>query len=195
MFQHGIGVFVGFHPAARRQRSDPPRRQRLADRVVDTLGGIRKIQLLQHHLDSADGRQRANYTLARVFRSRSVDRFEHAHLAGVYVARRRQAHPALYGSPEIGDDSEELALSAQPNPFNAAVVLSCRASAHEPGVLEIFSLDGSRVASLSSEEADGKYRWTWDGRCNDGNMASSGTYIAQARIGRKQLTTRMQLVK
>lgn len=84
----------------------------------------------------------------------------------------------------------------RPNPFNPATVIWCDLPEAGPVKLEIFAMDGRRVAVLLDEMVTaGSHRLEWHGRDDDGRPASSGTYLYRLTAGDRTETKRMMLVK
>ena len=91
---------------------------------------------------------------------------------------------------------EQLALSASPNPFNAACKFEIEID--EPGNidLKIYDISGREVAALADGYvAPGFYSVVWDGTSDNGARAASGIYFAVLRCGDRVARTRIALLK
>ena len=65
-----------------------------------------------------------------------------------------------------------------PNPFNSGTVISWFLLQPGPARLEVFALNGQRVAVLTSgDHKAGLHRLRWDGRDDRGRPLASGTYL------------------
>ncbi len=65
-----------------------------------------------------------------------------------------------------------------PNPFNSGTVISWFLLQSGPARLEVFALNGQRVAVLSQGDHEaGLHRLRWDGRDDRGRPLASGTYL------------------
>ena len=65
-----------------------------------------------------------------------------------------------------------------PNPFNRGTVISWFLLQPGPARLEVFALNGQRVAVLSQADHEaGLHRLRWDGRDDRGRPLASGTYL------------------
>jgi subtilisin-like proprotein convertase family protein len=83
-----------------------------------------------------------------------------------------------------------------PNPFNPSTRLEFNLA--EPGhtVLEIFNLQGRRLALLRDEYlAAGTYSVVWHGTDHKGRTLSSGVYFARLRSGEREAVHKMLLLK
>jgi len=89
-----------------------------------------------------------------------------------------------------------LALSAQPNPFNPATELRFSAPADAPVRLDIFDLAGRRVATLFEGPATGgEQRATWIGRDGRGNPLPAGVYLARLKTADEFSALKLLLLK
>lgn len=88
-----------------------------------------------------------------------------------------------------------------PNPFNASTVIAF--SLDQAGAattdtrLEVFNILGQKVRTLHDGElpAQGSYSFTWDGTTDDGVGVASGVYFYRLKIGDKDETRKMVLLK
>lgn len=84
----------------------------------------------------------------------------------------------------------ETRLRAWPNPFNPQVNLEYAVT--RPGHLqvEVFDLRGNRVRTLlSAPVAETRGTLSWDGRADNGRMASSGIYLVRLKGPENQTTS------
>lgn len=81
-------------------------------------------------------------------------------------------------------------LSVFPNPFTTQATIRTILPDGGPALLEIFNLNGQRVAALLSGEMDaGQHEYSWDGTDSRGRQLSAGVYMVRLRT-EKGLTTR-----
>lgn len=73
-----------------------------------------------------------------------------------------------------------LGLAGTPNPFRAGTTLTFRTAAHAPVLLDIFDVQGRRVARLVDEfRESGDYAVRWEGRDDEGRAVAPGLYLAR----------------
>ena len=78
----------------------------------------------------------------------------------------------------IGLPDGPLLQQNAPNPFNSQTVISWFLLSPGPARLEVFALNGQRVAVLASgDHKAGLHRLHWDGRDGHGRPLASGTYL------------------
>ena len=79
-----------------------------------------------------------------------------------------------------------------PNPFNPSTTISYSLSEAQTVNLEVFNIQGQKVATLLSDEriSAGSHRVTFDA-----SSLSSGVYIYQLKTGTQTLTKQMVLIK
>jgi flagellar hook assembly protein FlgD len=83
-----------------------------------------------------------------------------------------------------------------PNPFRETVTLSVSLAERLPMELGIYSVDGRRVQTLARGEREpGNYRFTWDGRDENGNPMAAGIFYARFTAGRAEFTRRMTYLR
>ncbi|MCP4293763.1 MAG: S8 family serine peptidase [bacterium] len=83
-----------------------------------------------------------------------------------------------------------------PNPFNPSTTISFELPGSELVELEIYSVDGRRIATLVSEPMSaGAHKVAWNGRNDQGQMVASGTYFYRLQTGSQTLSRRMVLLK
>ncbi len=91
---------------------------------------------------------------------------------------------------------ENLALSASPNPFNAACRFSIEITEPANISLVVYDLTGRPVANLADcYTAPGFYSATWDGTSDSGDNLPSGIYFAVLNCHGKVAKTRVTLIK
>ncbi len=92
-------------------------------------------------------------------------------------------------------DQPQLYQNA-PNPFNSQTVISY--FLQQPGLvrLEIFALNGQRVAVLSEgQQQAGHYRFHWNGRDDAGRALASGIYLYRLMTAEGTLTRKLTLLQ
>ena len=83
-----------------------------------------------------------------------------------------------------------------PNPFNPTTNISYQLSEGMNVDLIVYDLKGAEVRTLvSSFQEDGNYTAMWDGRNNDNQQVSSGSYKVVFRAGNHTETLNMTLLK
>lgn len=89
-----------------------------------------------------------------------------------------------------------LAFSpARPNPARGMVALFFELPDPTPVRLEVFGLDGRRVAMLAERTFQaGRHQVFWDGAREDGGRAAPGVYFVSLGAGARRLTQRLVLV-
>lgn len=83
-----------------------------------------------------------------------------------------------------------------PNPFNPATTIGYTLSNAGEVNLDVFDVKGRRVARVASGLRDaGPHTASWDGRDDNGNLASTGIYFYKLRAGNQVLTRKMVLLR
>jgi len=83
-----------------------------------------------------------------------------------------------------------------PNPFNPSTTISYQIAEGMNVDLIVYDLKGAEVKTLvSSFQEDGNYTAVWDGRNNDNQQVSSGSYKVVFRAGNHSETLNMTLLK
>ncbi len=83
-----------------------------------------------------------------------------------------------------------------PNPFNPATVISFDLSRPSAVSLEIYDLRGQMVRRLVQGNLPAQHHAvTWDGRCDSGQQAPSGTYLYRLRSDESTFAKSMLLIK
>jgi len=84
----------------------------------------------------------------------------------------------------------------RPNPFNPRTDIVFRMHVAGPVTLTIYDSRGALVRRLVDEDRPvGRWTATWDGRNEAGRAVASGHYLAQLRVGDRELTRSMVLVR
>ena len=79
---------------------------------------------------------------------------------------------------ESNMDLRTQLLSLMPNPFTEDVTVSFYLSSPQPVSVEVFSIEGTRVANLADEVLGaGIHSRTWDGKTPSGDDAAPGVYF------------------
>ncbi|MCB1161307.1 T9SS type A sorting domain-containing protein [bacterium] len=87
-------------------------------------------------------------------------------------------------------------LGSHPNPFNPATTIAFSVREDAAVKLEVFSLDGRKVATLVDARLDaGLHESVWQGRDSGGARVSSGVYLARLQIAGDVLTSKLVLLK
>ncbi len=74
-----------------------------------------------------------------------------------------------------------LPLACYPNPSREAVSFARAGGAAEP--LDLYDLNGRRVATLAPVVGSGVVTWSWDGRGAAGSPVGAGVFFARPRAG------------
>jgi len=83
-----------------------------------------------------------------------------------------------------------------PNPFNPSTSISFSLPQQEMVQLEIYGVDGRRVALLLSETMEaGHHQITWTGRDDSGHLSASGVYFYRIHAGGFTDVKKMTLMK
>jgi flagellar hook assembly protein FlgD len=96
---------------------------------------------------------------------------------------------------------ESVLLPNYPNPFNPETWIPYRLSQDEKVSIEIYSLSGQRVRTLTlGEKAAGNYvsrhkAAYWDGNNDTGEAVASGVYFYVIRAGEFEAARRMAVLR
>jgi beta-lactamase regulating signal transducer with metallopeptidase domain/Tol biopolymer transport system component len=83
-----------------------------------------------------------------------------------------------------------------PNPFNQSTVIEYTLPDAGRVSLEIYNVLGQKIRQLVSETVQpGFHKIRWDGRTDNGNIVSSGTYIMRLSMGKFIVTKNMTMIK
>ncbi len=89
-----------------------------------------------------------------------------------------------------------LALRAAPNPFTAAATVRYTLPAAAPVTLDVFDVQGRRVARLvDGDQEAGDHTTSWNGRTETGARASVGLYLIRLQAGGEQRVVRAVLTR
>ncbi|MCB0593192.1 MAG: T9SS type A sorting domain-containing protein [Phaeodactylibacter sp.] len=87
-------------------------------------------------------------------------------------------------------------LEASPNPFRGQLSIRFYLPDAGPAALEVFNLNGQRVAALHSGYLDaGQQDYSWDGANDAGQQLSSGIYLLRLRTEEGTLTQKVSLMR
>ena len=99
--------------------------------------------------------------------------------------------PGRVTSTEPGIDSAEQQVWTAPNPSRAAMRIDYELAQSTPVRLEVFSMQGRRVAVLADgRQPAGRHTVTWEPK-----EVPPGTYMYRLRAGAAQVTGRLTLVR
>ncbi len=88
------------------------------------------------------------------------------------------------------------AMRNYPNPFNATTTIHYHLKQDSPVAIDVFNLKGERIVMLENrEQAAGDYTTFWDGRNEQGQIASSGIYLVRLNTGNKIETLKITVVR
>lgn len=68
---------------------------------------------------------------------------------------------------------------AYPNPFSSSVRLRLLRGAYDRADIEVYDLNGRRVASVGSQDLGDVFEFLWDGLDPEGSPASAGVYTVR----------------
>ncbi len=92
--------------------------------------------------------------------------------------------------------SRDFGLTAAPNPFNPATVLTIRLDRADLPRVVLFDLAGRRVRELCHERRPaGPSLVHWDGRDDGGREVPAGVYLARLEVDGHAVTTQLALVR
>ena len=131
---------------------------------------------------------RGSAFLYETFKQRCAYRGSYYHTAREAYIGMRCVREISFSS--LNDDKNQITESCilhqnLPNPFNAGTTIQFEMKMKCPVVLKVYNTKGHEIAVLINGEIKkpGKYSVTWDGRINEGAVASSGIYIYRLREG------------
>ena len=102
----------------------------------------------------------------------------------------------LQGKSDSGVPAVFVLGEAYPNPFNPATTISFSIAGEMPVRLEIFGINGRRVAVLVDETLSAGFHETvWLGRDDSGRQVASGVYFSKLRAGSQSQVRKMTLMK
>ena len=84
-----------------------------------------------------------------------------------------------------------------PNPFNASTTISYSLTKADRVTLAIYNSLGQRIRLLINDrwQNAGAHKVVWDGKSNKGQTVATGTYIYKLRVGNREQSREMLLVK
>ncbi|NNC39452.1 MAG: T9SS type A sorting domain-containing protein [Acidimicrobiia bacterium] len=87
-------------------------------------------------------------------------------------------------------------LGNHPNPFNPSTVISFELATRQNVDVRVYSIEGRLVRTLLADQLGaGAHRVEWNGRDDDGRMATSGTYLYHLRHSAGTMSGKMTLAK
>ena len=89
-------------------------------------------------------------------------------------------------------------LTNHPNPFTGETTISfsLTTNLHEKARIDIFNIRGQKVKTLfSGLVKSGQHEMVWNGTDANDKAVSSGVYFYKLKIGNKELTHKMMLIK
>jgi hypothetical protein len=97
---------------------------------------------------------------------------------------------------EIKNRKEKPKMKVFPNPFRDTVTISFLLETGNNAILEIFELNGKRVAMIEANNLHaGENKIIWDAKKHNGEYAKPGTYIGKISSEKEILFEKMILVK
>jgi hypothetical protein len=104
--------------------------------------------------------------------------------------------PTVDAEPLAGLSESHGTLTNHPNPFNPATQIGYSVTADGWVRLEIFNIQGRRVATLVDEfQTAGRRGVRWDGRSREGDECPSGIYFVRVRTGGATTSRSMVLMR
>jgi hypothetical protein len=101
------------------------------------------------------------------------------------------------GDPFI--PKSEILISNYPNPFNPSTIIAFSIPydlTNSNTVLKIFDIQGKLIRTLLDEDlAAGNYLTKWDAKNDEGDNVSSGVYIYNLKVGHRQVSGKMMLLR
>ncbi len=83
-----------------------------------------------------------------------------------------------------------------PNPFNPETSIRYQLTEPGPVTLQIFNITGQKVITLVNDtQSPGLYTVRWDGRNDHGSEVASGVYFCHLRVGSREQSRKMNLVR
>jgi hypothetical protein len=96
----------------------------------------------------------------------------------------------------VGLPTEFMLAQNYPNPFNPSTTISYTLVQNTHVKLEIVNLVGSTVRSLlNTRVPSGNHSIVWNGRTNDGTLATSGIYVYKISVGGITQSRKMMFLK
>jgi hypothetical protein len=111
-------------------------------------------------------------------------------------------HIRVIAPPEPGGDEEThsgrgvaVLYPNHPNPFNPTTLIRFDSPAGVRATLTVYDVSGRLVRSLGVPPGDGERSVVWDGRDDQGRSLPSGFYFCRLRVGDRNQTRKMLLLK
>ena len=123
-----------------------------------------------------------------------------ATLFGAFGVSGTTIGPDVHSPTGVAEDQGQLAgvlfTSVSPNPSGGHTQIGYSVPRRSKAVLEIFSVTGSLVRVLVSQDVSpGGHSVEWDGRDRTGRPASSGIYFARLTVGKTAIKARLALIR
>ena len=106
--------------------------------------------------------------------------------------------PAALVPTAVEDQTPEAIIlsSNYPNPFNPATTISYYIPTSSRVTITVYNMTGQKVRELVNEVyTSGYHSVIWDGRGDDGGLATSGVYFYEIRAGSLHHTRKITLLK
>ena len=109
----------------------------------------------------------------------------------------------IYGNPIAADVASDgplpgltRFLAAAPNPFHSGTLLRFELASRGRAVLDIYDVQGRRVARLVEDALDaGLHSTPWDGRSASGQLVAPGVYVGRLRAAGATTTLKLVLTR
>ena len=112
------------------------------------------------------------------------------------LTKKPRASRIVSGDGQEGLPDELQLHQNAPNPFNSETVITWFLLQPGPARLEVFALNGQRVAVLSSgHHRAGRHRLNWNGRDDQGRPLASGIYLYRLVTAEEILARKFALIR
>jgi hypothetical protein len=103
---------------------------------------------------------------------------------------------SLHNNPIPKVPKKILLYQNYPNPFNPSTIISYQLTKSTKVSLKVYDILGRLVRTLIGDELlnPGMHTLPWDGKSDNGEHVSSGTYYYELKTGQYSLTKKMQLI-
>ena len=154
--------------------------------VIDALNNV--VSYVAYHSGSGIPASDADYIIGQ------INALIASLNAGIVVCCTPSIpHPA---NPGVATTADALQLQANPNPFRDEVAIRFSLPQAGPATLELFNLNGQRVAALHSGYLDaGQQDFRWNGADGSGQQLSSGIYLVRSQMEDATLTQKVSMVR
>jgi len=113
---------------------------------------------------------------------------------GIDPPQRGQGRQDRGKNQERGNSS--IRANNRPNPFNPETIINYTLENPEHVMIKIYNIQGQLIRTLTDKQKSvGTHSVRWDGRHDNGEVASAGMYIYRIEAGKQILTGRMTLAK